>query len=106
MRFESAVNQNKQASQLFPANHIALDKALQGLHSRLPAFGVAISGKIHQMPGLVDEEMVDEHGLSWGGRGHGEPFSPGQHIDETGFSGIAAAKKSDVDSIGRGSIIE
>ena len=58
------------------------------------AFGIAVSRKVYNVPALVDEEMVDEHGLSRCGRGHGKPFSPGQHIDETGFSYVGASDES------------
>ena len=86
MRFQPAVDEHKEAGHLCPLQDVALDDALYLLLSLLAAFGIAVAGEVYQIPLLVDEEVVDEHGLAGSGRGHGQSFAPSQHIDETGFS--------------------
>ncbi len=91
---QPAIYKNKQTSHLFALQYITFYNTFDLFLPFLSPFGVAISRKVYNVPALVDEEMVDEHGLSRCGRGHGEPFSPGQHIDETGFSYVGASDES------------
>ena len=94
MGSQPAIYKNKQTSHLFALQYITFYNTFDLFLPFLSPFGVAVSRKVYNVPALVDEEMVDEHGLSRCGRGHGEPFSPGQHIDETGFSYVGASDES------------
>ena len=69
--FQPAVYQDKETGHLGALQDIAFDDVLDLLLSLETAFCVTVSGQIHNIPVLVDEEVIDQHGFSWGSRGHG-----------------------------------
>ena len=54
------------------------------------SLGVAISGKVHQIPVPIDKEMVDEDRLAGCGGGFGQMSFARQHIDEARFANVAS----------------
>ena len=87
----AAVDEDKEAGHLLALQDIGLYDALNLLLSFLSASGVAIAGKVDDIPVLVDQEMIDEHCFSGGCGCHGKPFPPCQHIDKAGFSNVGTS---------------
>ena len=84
----AGVYQDEQVGHLFPPQDIGRDDALQFFLLFLSYFRIAVPREVHEKPLLVDKEMVDEQGLSRGGRGLGQFFMVGQHVDQAGFAYI------------------
>ena len=57
----------------------------------LTALGIAVARKVDDVPVLINQEMIDEHGLSRSCGRHGESFTPRQHVDEAGFSNVGTS---------------
>ncbi len=91
LRLMAAVDEDKEAGHLLALQYIGLYDALNLFLPFLSAFGIAVSRKVDDVPVLVDQEMIDEHGLSRGCGCHGKPFPPCQHIDEAGFSNVGTS---------------
>ena len=64
LRLMAAVDEDKEAGHLLALQDIGLYDALNLLLSFLSASGVAIAGKVDDIPVLVDQEMIDEHCFS------------------------------------------
>ena len=79
------VDEDKEVDELFALEDIARDHLLQAALRRLRArpLGVAIARKVHQIPLVVDNEVVDEQGLARLRRRLGQSLAVGEHIDQT-----------------------
>ena len=87
------MNEQEEANEILAARDVALNHLLQLGRGLFAALGITVARKVHQMPLAVDAEMVDEHRLARGGRGHGQTLAPRQHIDKTALADIAAANE-------------
>ena len=73
---------------------IVPDDVPELLSSFLRKLGVAVAGKVHQIPAAVDQEVVYYLGLSGGGRSHCEALAACEHIDQGGLADVGAANES------------
>ena len=91
LRRQARIDEYKEAGELLSLQNIVLYEVTQLLHRLFAALGIAVAGEVDQEPLVVDEEVVDEEGFPRRGGGHGQPFAPGEHVDERTLSDIAAA---------------
>ena len=59
-----AVDQDEQTSQLLPFQHIIRDHLVQTASLLLTDFGITISWKVHNVPAVVDQKMIDQNGFA------------------------------------------
>ena len=85
------VDEQEEVGHLFSSEDVALDDLREFVFGLLAALRVAIAGKVDEIPGLVDEEVVDEHRLARSGRGHGQLGLAGEHVDEARLAHVGAA---------------
>ena len=78
----TAIDQHEEVGQLFAFQHVALDDLAELLASLFASLGIAISGQIDQIPFVIDQKMVDQHGFAWSLGGQCQPLLVRQHIDE------------------------
>ena len=88
------VDEQEQVGHLHAPEDIRLYHFLEFGAVGFRTLGVAVAGEIDDIPGVVYEEMVDEHGLAGGGRGHGHAFFAHKHIDKRRLAHIRAADES------------
>ena len=55
--------------------------------------GKAIAGQVDKIPLIINNKVIDEHGLSGCRRCHGEPLTACKHVDQTAFSDIRTTDK-------------
>ena len=93
--FVADVDEDKEVDELFALEDIARDHLLQAALRRLRArpLGVAIARKVHQIPLVVDNEVVDEQGLARLRRRLGQSLAVGEHIDQTRLAHIGSSDK-------------
>ena len=58
LRFEPRIDENKQARKAFAFREIALYYFSKSCARGFINLGITIAGKIHQVPGLVNEEVI------------------------------------------------
>ena len=58
------VDEQEEVGHLFASEDVALDDLRELVLGLLAALRVAIAWKVDEIPGLIDEEMVDEHRLA------------------------------------------
>ena len=58
------VNEYEDIGELYTLEDVLRNHLLQFVALRLRTFGIAITGKVHQIPFLVDNEMVDQERLA------------------------------------------
>ena len=80
---------------------LALEHIVGDDFGELAAFGfrragVSVAGQIHQIPCVVDQEVVDEPCLAWRSRYFGQPLPSGEHVDERRLADVAAPDEGDV----------
>ena len=85
------VDEQEEVGHLFASEDVVLDDLRELVLGLLAALRVAIAGKVDEIPGLIDEEMVDEHCLARCGRGHGQLGLAGEHVDEARLAHVGAA---------------
>ena len=78
----SAVDEEHEAGELLSAHNVAVDEAVEFLQSRLSDASIAIARQIHDVPLVVDVEVVDEQRLARLRRSFCQTLALGQHIDE------------------------
>ena len=91
LRFVAAVDEDKEAGHLLALQNVGLYDALNLFLAFLSALGIAVARKIDDVPVLINQEVIDEHGLSRSCGCHGESFTPRQHVDEAGFSNVGTS---------------
>lgn len=91
LRRYARVNEHEEAGELLTVEDIVGNEILEFFHFLFSSFGVAITWKIHKVPIAIDYEVVDKHGLSGSGRGHGKGAAPSEHVDETALAYVASA---------------
>ena len=85
-------DQHAQRDQL-RVGEIGLDQLGPPLLFRLGHLGVAVAGKIHQVHGFINKEIVDVGGLARGFTDTGKIFPQQQLVDDGGLTHIGAARK-------------
>ena len=78
------------------AEHIVGDELREGAAYAFRRAGVSISGQVHEIPGVVDAEVVDKTRFSGRSRDLGESRPAGEHVDERRFADVAAPDEGDV----------
>ncbi|MNY65072.1 hypothetical protein D3C86_2022840 [compost metagenome] len=76
------VDQDKSANQVFAVMQVIVDHLLPLLALHLAHFGITITGQIDEIPGVVDDKMVDHLRFSRLLRGFGQCFFARQHVDK------------------------
>lgn len=94
--FEADVHQHEEIVEPFAAEHIVGDELREGAAYALRRTGVSVPGQIHEIPGVVDAEVVDKPGFAGCSRDFGESRPAGEHVDERRFADVAAADEGDV----------
>ena len=87
----AAVDEQEKVGHLHTAENVALNDVSQFIALLLASAGVAVAWEVNNVPGVVDEEMVDEQRLAWGGGSHCQPVPTGEHVDEARLTDIRAA---------------
>ena len=87
----TAVDEQEEVGHLLSLQDITLNHLAQALAVFLAPLGIAVAGEIHEIPAVVDEEVVDEHGLAWRRAREGQSFVASEHVDEARLAHIAAA---------------
>jgi hypothetical protein len=54
---------------------------------------ISITGQIDQVPGLIDQKVIDQLGFSWPAGRFGKTLTVGQHIDQGRLSHVGPAYK-------------
>lgn len=91
LRLVTAVDEDKEAGHLLALQNVGLYDALNLFLAFLSALGIAVARKVDDVPVLINQEMIDEHGLSRSCGRHGESFTSRQHVDEAGFSNVGTS---------------
>ena len=94
LRLMAAVNEHEEVRELATLKDIARDHLLELGPLGLAALGESVAGQVHDVPLVVDEEMVDEQCFARRGRSLGEALLRRQHIDEAGFSDVGTSNES------------
>ena len=68
---------------------------------KLSKHGLAIERALELL-----EEVVDQHGLSGGGRGHGQAFAAGQHVDQARLADVGAADEGVFGQVAGGALAD
>lgn len=79
---DAGIDEHKHTAEIGPIDEVVRDKILELLALVARCLGVAIAGKVHQRPFLVDEKEVDEPGPSRGAGNLGEILFAGQGINQ------------------------
>ena len=87
------VYEQKQTSQLLPAENIVGNDAFQLFLRLFAPFSISVAGKIHKVPTVVDQKMIDQKSLARSCGSLGQSFSSGKHVDERRFAHITAPDK-------------
>ena len=93
---EADVRQHEQEVHLPAAEHVVGDERREPVAHGLRRAGVAVAGQVHQIPCVVDAEVVDEPRLAGRSRDFGQPRAAGEHVDERRFADVAAPDEGDV----------
>ena len=94
--FEADIDQNEEEVELLAAEHVVGDELRELAPHGLRRAGVAVTGQIHEIPRVVDAEVVDQPGFARSSRDLGQPVAAGEHVDERRFADVAAADEGDV----------
>ena len=90
LRLVTDVDEDKEVGHELAFQDVGGNHLFQLVLGFLAALGESVTGKIHQVPLLVDEEVVDEHGLSRHGGCLGQLVIAGEHVYETALAHIAS----------------
>lgn len=90
---DAAVDEEKKIKERLALPDVSVNHALEFLLHDLAALREAVAGEVDEIPLLVDEEMVDEDGLSRRERSLGEACAASEHVDETALSHVTAPDK-------------
>ena len=98
----AGIQEDEQHHQLLAPVHVVPDDVaeLRPLLVRKP--GVPVAGKVHEVPVVVDEEMVDELRLARGLGGLRQAGIAGQGVDERGLAHVGAADEGELGELPRG----
>lgn len=96
LRLVTRIDEQEEVHHLLPSQDVTRYHPLQLVPLLLPSLRISVAGKVHKIPVLVNQKMVDEDGFAWSCRCFGEMLSSSQHIDEAGFSNIASPYKSEL----------
>jgi len=88
-----AVDQYEDGDEVLSFPQIVFDHFLPPLPFRQRDLCKAISRQIHDIPFVIDDKMVQQLRFARSIGGLGQFFVVGEHVDEGGFSHIAAADK-------------
>ncbi len=91
LRLVARVDQQEEVGHLAALEYVAFDDFLQTLAVCLAALGVSVAREVHDVPAVVDQEVVDQHGLAWCRGCHGKILAPCKHVDERGFTNVASS---------------
>ena len=80
--FVAAVDEDEQVCHLLTPENVAFDDAFEAVAVGFASASVAVAGKIDDIPLVVDEDVVDKHGLTGSRRSHGETGLSCEHVDE------------------------
>ena len=89
------VEQHEKQHHLLAVQDVVADDLLQFLTALLAHAGVAVARQVHEVPGVVDQEVVDELGLAGGGRSVRQAVDPAEAVDQGGFSDIAPSDEGE-----------
>jgi len=89
------VKQHEKQHHLLAVEDVVADDVLEFLPAFLAHAGVAIAGQVHEVPGIIDQEMVDKLGLAGGGRSMRQPVDTAEAVDQGGFSDIAPSDEGE-----------
>jgi len=95
------VDEHEHRLQVLPLTQVVLDHLLPPSPVRLRNLCKAVAGEIHDIPFVIDIEMVDQLRLAGSAGGLGQLFIAGKHIDQGGLPHIASSDKSIFGPVGR-----
>lgn len=87
------VNEQEEVGHLLASEDIALDDLCQFVLCLFPALCISVPGQVDEVPCLVDDKVVDEHGLAGCGRCHGQFGLACKHIDKARLPYVRASYK-------------
>ena len=90
----AAVDKDENGHQVFAFAEVILDHFFPFFPAGQGNLGEAITGKVDDIPFVVDVEMIDQLGLTGGTGGLGQFLTVADHIDQGRLADIAAADKS------------
>src|SRR5687767_549435 len=79
---EADINQHKQEMEVFTFEYIVIDDCSKTLPEVFAHAGIPVSGKVDQVPGLIDNKVIDCLGFAGLIRGLGHVFPVGKHVDQ------------------------
>lgn len=97
----TGVDEQEEAHQVVAPRSIVDDQTPELFALLPPHPGIAVARQVGQVPGVIDEEVVDELCLAGSGGDTCQVLSLRQHVDERRFTHVRAARKSILGTVGR-----
>ena len=91
----AGIEQDEQQDEVLAVENVVADDILQLFPALVSHLGIAVAGQVHKVPGVVDQEMIDQLGLAGRGRGVCQAFFAAEPVDERRFSDIAPADEGE-----------
>ena len=73
LHFQPYVEEQEEAGKAFASQDVLPDQSVHFLPVPFGHPGIPVSRQVHQVPGIVDQEMIDQLGFPGGRRSPGEP---------------------------------
>ena len=105
LRLMARINKKKEVHHLFATQDIARYHPLQFVPLLLSPLGIAIAGKVDEIPLIINNKVVDEYRLARCGRRLGEARPARQHVDKAGLAHIASSYKSEFRQFSLGTLV-
>ena len=96
LRSVAGVDEDESATEVFAFEQVFGNKFVELIPQLLGHFGIAVAGKIDELPGLVDFKEVDLAGTAGRFGNPSETGFVGEHVNQRGLSDIGATNESEL----------